>query len=128
MVQTLVRLNVFYLYFIYLLMQPQYTFIHSALLEHIACGDTSIAAPFNNVQDKIDELSAVNPKAGKTGFQLQFEVQLCSIFTLSIVVHQKLVRTSSKEGDFMYVAAVSSKNKIKNRSQKLLPRKCVHYY
>ena len=28
----------------------------------------------------------------------------------------------------MYVAAVSSKNKAKNRSQKLLPRKCVDIF
>ena len=49
-------------------------FIHMALLEYINCGDTSIAAPINNVQNKIDELSMVNHKKGKTGFQLQFEV------------------------------------------------------
>ena len=45
-----------------------------ALLEHIACGDTSIAAPVNNVEEKIGELSKCNPETNKTGFQLQFEV------------------------------------------------------
>ena len=49
-------------------------FIHMALLEYINCGDTSIVAPINNVQNKIDELSTLNPKKGKTGFQMQFEV------------------------------------------------------
>ncbi|XP_065918174.1 receptor-type tyrosine-protein phosphatase S-like [Dysidea avara] len=85
---------------------PQYMFIHMALLEYINCGDTSIVAPINNVQDKIDELSTLNPKKGKTGFQMQFE---------------KLVRNSSKESDFTYVAAVSSKNKSKNRCKQFLP-------
>ena len=45
-----------------------------ALLEHIACGDTSIAAPINNVEEKIGELSKFDPETNKTGFQLQFEV------------------------------------------------------
>jgi len=49
-------------------------FIHTALLEYINCGDTSIIGPINNVQNKIDELSMINPKRSKTGFQLQFEV------------------------------------------------------
>ena len=57
-----------------IIFQSQYTFIHNALLEHIACGDTSIAAPISNVEEKIDELSKCNPETNKTGFQLQFEV------------------------------------------------------
>ncbi|XP_065917567.1 receptor-type tyrosine-protein phosphatase S-like [Dysidea avara] len=85
---------------------PQYMFIHMALLEYINCGDTSIVAPINNVQNKIDELSTLNPKKGKTGFQMQFE---------------KLDRNSSKESDFTYVAVVSSKNKSKNRCKQFLP-------
>ena len=47
------------------------------LLEHITCGVTSIAAPIDNVEEIeeiINELSSVNPKINKTGFQQQFEV------------------------------------------------------
>ena len=56
-----------------LLFQAQYTLIHTALLDYIACGDTSIAAPTKSVQDKVNELSAVASSAKKTGFELQFE-------------------------------------------------------
>ena len=45
-----------------------------ALLEHITCGDTSIAAPIKNIEEKISELSKFDPEINKTGFQLQFEV------------------------------------------------------
>ena len=45
-----------------------------ALLEHLTCGLTSIAAPINNVEKTIYGLSVINPEMNKTGFQLQFEV------------------------------------------------------
>ena len=45
-----------------------------ALLEHITCGLTSIAAPTDNVEEAINQLSNVNPRTRKTGFQQQFEV------------------------------------------------------
>ena len=66
--------------------QSQYSFIHLVLLEHITCGVTSIAAPIDNVEEIeeiINELSSVNPKTNKTGFQQQFEVsQLCAVVFL----------------------------------------------
>ena len=43
-------------------------------MEYIACGDTSIAAPTESVQDKVKELSCVDPST-KNGFEMQFEVQ-----------------------------------------------------
>ena len=55
--------------------QDQYTLIFTALLEYIACGDTSIAAPTKSVQDKVKELSSLDPNTNKTGFETQFEVQ-----------------------------------------------------
>lgn len=102
-----------------------------ALLEHIACGDTSIAAPVNNVEEKISELSKSDPETNKNGFQLQFEVvpsddNYYDLSTCVTFLYQKLVRNSSKKTDFMYVAAVSPKNKNKNRCQKLLPRKMTN--
>ena len=56
-------------------LQDQYTLIYTALLEYIACGDTSIAAPTKSVKDKVKELSSVDPSTNKTGFEMQFEVQ-----------------------------------------------------
>ena len=52
-------------------------------MEYITCGDTSIAAPVDNVWNKIKELSEVYPSTDtptetsstdKTGFEIQFEV------------------------------------------------------
>jgi len=48
-------------------------------MEYIACGDTSIAAPTESVQDKVKELSSVDPSTKKTGFEMQFEVQQNSL-------------------------------------------------
>ena len=95
-----------------------------ALLEQIACELTSIAAPIDNVEDTINELSNVNPKTRITGFQQQFEVYkshyalLCSFNFL-----QNLARSSLKEQDFTYKTARSLRNQDKNRFQELLPRK-----
>ena len=55
--------------------QDQYTLIYTALLEHIACGDTSIAAPTKSVQDKVTKVSSVDPYTKKTVFEMQFEVE-----------------------------------------------------
>lgn len=49
-----------------------------------------------------------------------------SLFVYVIFLHQKLGRNSSKQSDFLYVAAISPKNKNKNRCQKLLPRKTIN--
>lgn len=38
------------------------------------CGDTSIAAPVKDAKEKVGELTKVDPKTGKTGFEVQFEV------------------------------------------------------
>ena len=40
------------------------------------CGDTSIAAPVKDAKDKVAELAKVDPKTGKTGFEIQFEVSV----------------------------------------------------
>ena len=45
-----------------------------ALLEHISYGLTSIAAPIDNVEETINDLSDVNPRTRKTRFQELFEV------------------------------------------------------
>ena len=44
------------------------------MLEHITCGTTSITAPIDNVEEIVCNLSTVNPKTYKTGFEQQFEV------------------------------------------------------
>ena len=45
------------------------------------CGDTSIAAPVKDAKDKVAELAKADPKTGKTGFEIQFEV------TIILTVH-----------------------------------------
>ena len=45
-----------------------------ALLEHITSRVPSIAAPLDNVEEIINELSTINPRTKKTGFEQQFEV------------------------------------------------------
>ena len=45
------------------------------------CGDTSIAAPVKDAKDKVAELAKADPKTGKTGFEMQFEV------TIILTVH-----------------------------------------
>ena len=86
MVQTIVSSNLLCIILL-IIFQSQYTFIHNALLEHIACGDTSIAAPISNVEEKIDELSKSNTETNKTGFQLQFEVCNCRPCYDSFMIH-----------------------------------------
>ena len=66
------------------MLQSQYSFIQLALLEHITFGETSIAAPIDNVEEIIKKLSSVNPKTRKTGFQQQFEV--CCTYTIASLV------------------------------------------
>ena len=43
-------------------------------MEHIICGDTSIAGPLNNLRSKVEELCNVNPSGKKTKLRSQFEV------------------------------------------------------
>ena len=95
-----------------------------ALLEHVTCGVTTITAPIENVEETVNELSTVNPRTYRTGFQLQFEV--CSLnvtMCLPIDLNQCLERDSSNEQDFRYSEATLSRNTYKNRNQKPLPRK-----
>lgn len=55
-----------------LCLQPQYIFLHDALLEAIECGVTEVAA--RDLQNQYQELSKVNPASRKTGFYNQFQV------------------------------------------------------
>ena len=109
--------------------QSQYSFIHLALLEHITSRVPPITAPVDNVEEIIKELSIINPRTNKTGFQQQFEVCWSAHYDVScnnmytVISHQNLERDSSKEQDFKYVKALLLKNRSKNRCQKFLPRK-----
>jgi len=64
-----------------ILFQPQYEFVYTSLLEFITCGDTSIAGV--EISKKITELSAIDHSVNKTGFQLQFEVDIIIHFIYS---------------------------------------------
>ena len=56
----------------FLFLQPQYVFIHDALLESIMCGDNSIKAP--ELKEKVKELREVVPETGVSMFETQFNV------------------------------------------------------
>ena len=53
--------------------QPQYVFLHDALLEAIMCGDTSIPAP--ELRTKLQSLLEVDEDTKKTNIATQFEVR-----------------------------------------------------
>lgn len=102
-----------------------------ALLEQVTYGVTSIVGPIESVEETVNELSTVNPRTYRTGYQQQFEVTssmymytttACPL-TLFIILLQTLNKDSSKEQDFQYTEAISLKNHTKNRNQKPLPRK-----
>ncbi|XP_065918141.1 receptor-type tyrosine-protein phosphatase S-like isoform X3 [Dysidea avara] len=61
----------------------QYTFIYTALLEYITCGNTSICGPVKSAIVRVDELFTVNPSAEKSELQLQFEKLMMIKETLS---------------------------------------------
>lgn len=69
------------------ILQAQYELIHTALLEYITCGDTSITAPTENVQDTVNKLSTLDPSTKKTGFELQFEVHKCIVNTCIVILN-----------------------------------------
>lgn len=56
--------------------QPQYVFIHDAMLEVVECDVTEV--PARDVQEQYKKLGAVNPRKGKTGLEIEFEVQHCT--------------------------------------------------
>ena len=94
-------------------------------MEHITCGLTSIAAPIDNVEEVVNDLSDMNPRTRKTGFQQQFEVY-CSCVSVRFIVFiglQNLAKNTCKVQDFTYIAARSPNNQDKNRLDTLLPRK-----
>jgi len=70
-----------------ILFQPQYEFVYTALLEFVTCGDTSITGA-ETLKQKITELSAINHSVNKTGFQLQFEVNMIIfyLFLISLLI------------------------------------------
>ena len=54
-------------------MQPQYIFLHDALLEAIECGVTEVAA--RDLQNQFQILVTVDPVSGKTGLEKWFQVR-----------------------------------------------------
>ena len=55
--------------------QPQYVFIHDALLEAIECGESEVAA--RDLRDQYMRLGEVDEVQGKTRFQMEYEVRSC---------------------------------------------------
>ncbi len=58
-------------------MQPQYVFVHDALLESIECGETEVVA--RDLRDQYRHLGLLDTTLGKTGLQIEFEVFPASV-------------------------------------------------
>lgn len=54
--------------------EDQYTFIHNALLEAIACGNTEI--PARNLYSHLHKLTQVEGSDAVTGMELEFKVSI----------------------------------------------------
>lgn len=63
------------------LIQDQYGFIHDAVLESLICGETQI--PAQNLPKAMKQLESIDPKSGKSGYEVQFEV--CMIVTTHVL-------------------------------------------
>ena len=55
-----------------LLTQPQYIFIHDAILEALECGVTEVAA--RDLRDQYKRLGVIFERSGKTALQTEYEV------------------------------------------------------
>ena len=58
-----------------LFLQPQYVFIHDAMLEVVECHVTEV--PARDLQEQYKKLGSVDPRKGRTGLEIEFEVQYC---------------------------------------------------
>ena len=76
--------------------QPQYVFIHDALLEAIECGITEVAA--RDLRDQYKKLGVVDIDVGKNGLEIEFD-------KLSSTVHSQPANKYS----------MMPFNKVKNR-------------
>ena len=65
--------------------QPQYVFIHDALLEAVECGVTEVQA--RELQEQYAQLCEVDVEAKVTGLALEFD-------KLDITIHRKLRRNT----------------------------------
>ena len=86
------------------LLQPQYIFLHDALLEAIECEVTEVAA--RDLRDLYRRLGIMDDPKGKTDLQIEFE-------KLDTTIHRKIHRNT----------ALLPVNKLKNRyaNQDMVP-------
>lgn len=64
--------------------EDQYSFIHDALLEAVACGNTEVAA--RSLYSYIQKLAQVESGEHVTGMELEFKVQKWSNFLNSSII------------------------------------------
>jgi len=68
------------------LLQPQYIFLHDALLEAIECGVTEVAV--RDLRDQYRRLGIIDDPKGKTDLQIEFE-------KLDTTIHRKIHRNTA---------------------------------
>ena len=109
------------------IVQTQYVFIHDALNELIACGDTEISA--TNLRITTGRLGRKVTPAELTGFQNQFEVYIKShvkyfttIAKIDVYVFcQTLVKVTSGVLKLQTSDALREQNECKNQFQDKIP-------
>ncbi|XP_035861430.1 receptor-type tyrosine-protein phosphatase S-like isoform X11 [Sander lucioperca] len=96
--------------------EDQYSFIHEALLEAVACGNTEVAA--RSLYSYMQKLSKVEPGEHITGMELEFKIgnQYSGLGTLA---NQRLANTKAHTSRF--VTANLPCNKFKNRLVNIMP-------
>ncbi|XP_039671374.1 receptor-type tyrosine-protein phosphatase S-like isoform X11 [Perca fluviatilis] len=96
--------------------EDQYSFIHEALLEAVACGNTEVAA--RSLYSYMQKLSKVEPGEHITGMELEFKIgnQYNGLGTLA---NQRLANTKAHTSRF--VTANLPCNKFKNRLVNIMP-------
>ena len=93
--------------------QDQYIFIHDVVLESVTCGDTQVSA--KDLKIVIKRLGNKDQITGKTQFEAQFEVCICSEIGIQFtILHFNFQVLNQVTSDPNRTAKNEQKNRTKN--------------